>query len=111
LENDYQALKRSVESNERNYRTYAERMEEARISDEMNRRKMVSISVIHAATPPVEKLKPKKAVNMLLGILLGIMASLGYVLFSEYTSQKFSTPELAERRLGLPVLTTIMRKD
>ncbi len=86
-------------------------MEEARISDEMNRRKMANISVIHAATVPVEKLKPKKAVNHLHGHPRRHRGGLGFALFSEYTSQKFSTPEIAEKRLGLPVLTTIMHKD
>ena len=111
LENDYQTLKRDVGSNEKNYRIYLERLEEARISEEMNRQKLSNISVIQAAIAPTEKIKPKRIVNIFLGILVGIISSLGFALFSENTSQNFSTPESAERRLGLPVLTTILHKE
>ena len=111
LENQYQNLKRDLESNEKNYRIYLERQEEARISEEMNRQKMANISVIQAATAPAEKIKPKRKLNILFGILIGIIASLGFALYSESTSQKFSTPESAERRLGLPVLATLLHKE
>jgi len=111
LENEYQNLKRDLESNEKNYRIYLERQEEARISEEMNRQKMANISVIQTATAPAEKIKPKKKLNILFGILIGIISSLGFALFSENTSQKFSSPERVERRLGLPVLTTLLYKD
>jgi len=111
LENEYQNLKRDLESNEKNYRIYLERQEEARISEEMNRQKMANISVIQTATAPAEKIKPKKTLNILFGILIGIISSLGFAIFSENTSQKFSSPERLERRMGLPVLTTLLYKD
>jgi uncharacterized protein involved in exopolysaccharide biosynthesis len=111
LENDYLNQKRDVETNEKNYRIYLERLEEARISEEMNRQKMANISVIQAAAPPAEKLKPKTMVNILLGIIIGIVASLGTAFLSENISQSFSTPENAERRLGLPVIATVMYKE
>ena len=111
LENEYQNLKRNMGSNEKNYRIYLERQEEARISEEMNRQKMANISVITAATPPAEKIKPKRRLNVLIGILIGIILSLGFAFFSENRSQSFSTPESAERRLGLPVLATVLHKE
>jgi len=111
LENEYQSLKRDMESNGKNYRIYLERQEEARISEEMNRLKMANISVINAAIAPAEKIKPKKIWIILLGIFIGIISSIGYALFSENTSQNFSTPESAERRLGLPVLTTLLHRE
>jgi len=77
----------------------------------MNRQKMANISVIQTATAPAEKIKPKKTLNILFGILIGIISSIGFALFSENTSKNFSTPESAERRLGLPVLTTLMHKE
>ena len=111
LENEYQNLKRDLETNEKNYRIYLERQEEARISEEMNRQKMANISVIQVATAPTEKIKPKKRLNILLGVLIGIISSLGFAFFSESKSQKFSTPESVERRLGLPVLATLLHKE
>jgi uncharacterized protein involved in exopolysaccharide biosynthesis len=104
-------LKRDVETNDKNYRTYLDKLEEARISDDMNMQRMSNVSVIQAATIPAKPVKPKKALNILLGIILGAVSGLGYAFFSEYVSQGFSTPESVEKRLGLPVLTTISYKE
>jgi capsular polysaccharide biosynthesis protein len=76
----------------------------------MNLQRMSNVSVIQAATIPAKPIKPKKALNILLGIILGAMSGLGYAFFSEYASQGLSTPESVEKRLGLPVLTTISYK-
>ena len=103
----FQVLKREVFTNDRNYRTYLDRFEEARISDDMNRQKLANLSVIQAATAPAKPIKPKKLVNVMLGVILGAVSGLGCAFLSEYASQGLSTPENAEKRLGLPVLATI----
>jgi uncharacterized protein involved in exopolysaccharide biosynthesis len=110
-ENELQNLKRELATNERNYKTYLEKVEEALISDDLNRQKMANISVIQAATAPAKPIKPRKALNILLGIILGAVSGLGIAFFNEYSSQSLSTPESAERRLGLPVLGTIPYRE
>ncbi len=109
--NEYQALKREVADNEEKVRTYLGRAEEARISEEMNRKKMANISVIQPAEVPVKPITPKKGWNILLGMILGAVSGLGFAFFSEYTSESFSTPGAAEKQLALPVLTTIRHRD
>jgi uncharacterized protein involved in exopolysaccharide biosynthesis len=111
LGNEFQTLKREVASNEKNYRTYLERLEEARISEDMDRKKMANISVIQPAAVPAKPVKPKKGLNILLGMILGAVSGLGFAFFSEYTSESFSTPGIAEKQLALPVLTTIAHRD
>lgn len=96
--------------NEKNYQTYAERAEEARILDEMNRLKLANISIIQSAAVPTEPVTKKRLI-MLVGILLGAIASIGFAFLFEYMSQDFSTPEKVEKLLGLPVLATIPFKE
>ena len=110
-ENELQNLRRELAANERNYKTYLEKVEEARISDDLNRQKMANISVIQTASVPPKPIKPKKALNIALGIILGAVSGLGLAFFSEYTNQGLSTPESAERHLGLPVIGTIPYKE
>jgi uncharacterized protein involved in exopolysaccharide biosynthesis len=110
-ENDLQNLKRELAANEKNYKTYLEKVEEALISDNLNRQKMANISTIQAAAVPQKPIKPKKALNVALGIILGAVSGLGLAFFSEYTNQGLSTPESAERHLGLPVLGTVPFKE
>ena len=111
LDNEFQALKREVASNEEKYRSYLARVEEARLSEEMNRKKMANISVIQAAEVPAKPVSPKKGWNILLGMILGAVSGLGVAIFSEYASESFSTPGIAEKQLALPVLTTIRHRD
>ena len=110
-EKDLQGLKREVTTNDKNFRTYQDKKEEARISDEMNRQKLANISVIQAAVVPSKPIKPKKALNILLSIILGAVSGLGFAFLSEYTSQRFTSPDSVEQRLGLPVLVTIPMKE
>jgi uncharacterized protein involved in exopolysaccharide biosynthesis len=106
-EKQFQDLKRDATTNERDYLTYKDKWEEARISDDMNRKKMANISIIQAAAAPTQPIKPKKRLNIALSIVLGAVSALGAAFFSEYLGHTFNTARDVEQRLGLPVLTSI----
>jgi polysaccharide chain length determinant protein (PEP-CTERM system associated) len=106
-EKDLQNLKRDVVINERNYQNYLDKYEEARISDDMNTKKMANISVIQAAVVPAEPISPKKALNIGLSVLLGAACALGAVFLSEYLGHTFNTAQDVERVLGLRVLASV----
>lgn len=110
-EKELQNLKREVATNEKNYKTYLSKSEESRISEDMDLQKMANINIIQEAFIPVEPIKPRKALNIALGIILGALSGLGFAFFSEHISEGLSTPESAERHLDLPVLTTISNKN
>lgn len=109
-ENELQGLKRETAIMEKNYQTYAQKSEEARISDDMNRSKLANVSIVQTATVPEYPVKSNRLRKIALGIAFGAAAALGLAFFSEFTSQVLSTPESVEKRLGLPVLVTIERK-
>jgi uncharacterized protein involved in exopolysaccharide biosynthesis len=110
-EKDIQKLKREQAINEKNFQTYVEKSEEARITDDMNRLKMANISVIQGASVPIRPVRPNKLLNIVLGIIAGMMAGLGWAYLSESTAQSFSDPEKLEYCIGLPVLAVIARKE
>jgi uncharacterized protein involved in exopolysaccharide biosynthesis len=109
-EKEMQNLKRELVTNEKNFQVYGDKMEEARIIDDMNRLKMANISVIQPAPVPVEPVKPQKGLNIFLGIVFGTISGIGFAFFSERNSQGLVTPEIAERRLNLKVLASIPYK-
>jgi uncharacterized protein involved in exopolysaccharide biosynthesis len=109
-EKKFQKLKREMTANEKYYRAYEDKLEEARISEDMNRSKLANISVIQAAAVPSKPVRPKKGLNMLLSLFIGGFSGLGLAFVSEHLSQGLTTPDSAERRLGLPVLATISHR-
>ncbi len=110
-EKELQDLKRQQSINDKNYRTYFDKFEEARILDDMNRKKLANISVIQKALPPAKPIRPRKALNLGLSVTLGLALGLIAALVSEYLSQGMSTPESAEKRLQLSVLASIPYYD
>jgi capsular polysaccharide biosynthesis protein len=66
--------------------------------------------VIQEAAVPEKPVRPRKSLNLLISIFIGGVSGIGLALFSEGISQSFTTPESAERRLALPVLTVISYK-
>jgi uncharacterized protein involved in exopolysaccharide biosynthesis len=107
---EFQTLKREVTANEKNYQTYLDKTEEARMTDSMNRHKMANVTIIQQATVPAEPVKPRLGYNFVLALILGSISGLGLAFFSEYTGQSLSTPEGTEKRLELPVLGSVQNK-
>ena len=102
---EFEDLKRERTSNEMNYETYLKKSEEARISDDLDRRKMTNVKVIEeAVVAPAKSNKPKV---LGVGLLLSIVLSLGLAYAAEHMPHCFTTPWSAERKLGLPVLVSI----
>ncbi len=109
-EREYLAIQRQIEMVAKNYQTYAKKMEQARISLEMDRQKIANIRIVQAPEAPAKPIKPKKKASVAIGVLLATFASFGVALVSEYVGQGINTPESAERYLDLPVLTTVAYK-
>ncbi len=77
-------LKENVEINEKSYKNFIGRLEETRILEAMDNQKMVSIAVIEKPFLPVKPVRPKKGLNILIGVILGSALSLSYALFYDY---------------------------
>ena len=110
---ELQELKREAASNEQNFQTYSRRLEESKTIEEMDRRKMVAISVVEEAIPSPEPQKGKYGKRELIpmGFFGGIAAGLALALLLEFLSPGMTTPLSAERRLGIPVMVAVTKKS
>lgn len=103
-------LKREAAVNENNYQIYLKKSEEARISEDLDKRKMTNISIIERAAVPVTPVKSRKQKVFAVGAFLSILISLGLAYVAEYLPQCLTTPHMAERKLGAPILVSIPHK-
>ena len=105
---EFTDLKRQIAENESNYQAYLKKSEEAKISDDLDRRKMTNVSVVEKASiAPVEGTR-KKILGV--GLLMSVAFSLGLAFVSEALPQGLTIPHHAEKKLRLPLLVAVSLK-
>jgi len=94
---------------ERNYRAYADRLEDARSAQALETEKVSNVALVQPATMPIRPVKPRKGVNLLLALVLGALGGIGLAFLGEHLDHSFHRPEQVEKRLGVPVLAVFPR--
>jgi uncharacterized protein involved in exopolysaccharide biosynthesis len=100
-------LRREVRAAEEAFMLYQKKHEEARITAAMDQQRIVNVSIAQPAQRPLEPVAPRKALNLLLGLLLGGIGGLGLAFVNEHFDHSFTTGHEVEARLGIPLLGTI----
>lgn len=109
---ELQGLKRETAQLEQNHQIYSRKLEESIIMDDMDRQKMVAVSVVQKATVPAfpKEQRISRSQMVGLGFLGGIAAGIALAIILELMTPGMPTPVSAERTLGVPVLVTVMKK-
>ena len=102
-----EGLRREAKASEEAYMLYQKKHEEARISAAMDQQKIVNVSIAQPAQRPLKPVGPRKALNLLLGLLLGALGGLGLAFVSEYFDHSLTTGRDLEARVGIPLLGAI----
>ena len=100
-------LERTRDLQETNYRKYYENLEQARIDQELQKQKVSNISIIQDATQPMKPVRPNKMLNLMLGVVLAVFASLSLAFFAEFVDHSIKNQEDVEQRLQLHTLIAI----
>lgn len=100
----YGILKREVETNRQVYDSLITKMKEQSLTEEMQ---TVNVWIVEEAETPERPSKPRKALNILLGIMVGLFGGVGVAFFADYLDNTVKSPEDAEEKLGVPVLGTV----
>ncbi len=101
---EYNALKREVETSRNLYDGLLQRMKEVNVASNVNNS---NIKVVDAAQPAMDMFRPKKALNMIIGSLVGLMLGVGIALLRETLKQGVGSVSELQALSGLPVLGTV----
>lgn len=104
----YEKMRRDVDNQSAIYKKVREELESARIAAELSVYKTANINIIDRAMPPIKALRPNKVLNLVLGLIGGIVIGIGLVMISVYLDQTIRRPEQVPKYLGLDVLGSIM---
>ncbi len=73
LQKEYRALVRERDETEELYRTYYRKLADARISNEMDLKRIAAISVIQNGLVPISPIRPKKRLYVVVGAAAGVV--------------------------------------
>ena len=98
---EYSVLERDMQSSKQLYENLMQRAKETSVSSEL---KSSNIRVIDRAERPRDAVSPRKGLNLLVGLLSGMVLAIGLTFFFEYLDSRLKTPEEVKAYLGLPAL-------
>ena len=100
----YEALKREAESSRQLFDTIIKKIKEQDITQDI---RTVDVWVVERAETPKAPAKPKKAQNMLIGLLVGLFGGIGLAFVVNHLDNTIKSLDEAEGRLGVPVLGVV----
>jgi uncharacterized protein involved in exopolysaccharide biosynthesis len=104
----YTILQRNVQTNQNLYDTLLSKVKEADITGNID---VSNIRITEGAVMPASPVKPRKKLNLILSMILGLMTGAGLAFLWEYLDRSLRTEEDVRRYLGLPVLSVIPVAD
>lgn len=73
---------------EDNYLNYSKKLEDARIADELDERKIANVTILSPPSAPIEPIYPRKLLIMGITLPAGLLLGIGLVLFLEYMTDR-----------------------
>jgi succinoglycan biosynthesis transport protein ExoP len=105
---EYELKKEDMEGAKAIYQQVLKKAQETTIMGTIN---VSNVQLFDKATPPRKPSKPKKALNVLLGIVLGLFSGVGFALVSERMDNTYTSPDELEEHLGVPMLGIVPKSS
>jgi len=100
------AASRSISLKEQTYATLLQQYDQARVREAIRAN---ALSVVEPAVAPEAPSKPRKALNIALGFMVGLAGGVGLAFLFENLDDTIKTPDDVSRALGLATLGAIGR--
>ena len=92
---------------ESSYSLYRQKLEEAKVSAQINTVKMATVEILEEAVVPKSPLRPRPLLYIPFGILVGIIVSVTLLFILRRFEHIYHNPDDVRNHLGLDVLATI----
>ncbi len=100
----YNILKRNVQMNQNLYDTLLARLKEADLTGNID---ISNIRITEKAVLPKKPVRPKKILNLILGVIFGLLIGVGFSFMLEYIDRSITTEADVKKYIDLPVLAMI----
>ncbi len=103
-----QDLVRNIQTAQQSYLLYFKKSQQARISDALDRKRILNVAVAETAAVPALPVN-SPSVLILAGGILALIVSMGSAFTVDYLNPSFRTPDEVIRYLDVPVLAALPR--
>lgn len=97
----YLILKREADTNKELYNGLLQRLKETGVSASLT---ASNIQILDKAELPGVPFKPRKTLNIILSLIVGLLGGIGLAFFTEYLDNTIKTPDDIEKKVYLPPL-------
>jgi succinoglycan biosynthesis transport protein ExoP len=104
----YGILRRQADSNQQLYDGLLMRLSEAQVSTGL---RATNIRIVDRAELPSSPVRPRKALNLALGLMGGLTFGVGLAFFQEYMDNTVKSPDDVARYLHVPTIAAVPRRD
>jgi uncharacterized protein involved in exopolysaccharide biosynthesis len=101
------SMESDLKSKRELYTLLVSKVQEAEISGQVQ---SPLIKVVEPATVGQDPIRPRRGLNLVLGLMVGLVAGIGLALLMEYLRRCIRTPKDVAEQLHLPVLGMIPRR-
>jgi polysaccharide biosynthesis transport protein len=100
-------LERRRDIIEANYLLYKKKGEDLRIADDLDKRRMTSVTIATPAIPPLSPAYPRKALVIVLSAVIGLFLSFCFCAVREFFNHTFKDDDSVFTMLGTPLLVSV----
>lgn len=101
---EYDSRKRELQASQEVLDSLMSRLKQTDVSTEL---KASNIRIVDPAVVPRAPVRPNRQRDVLFGVLMGLMTSIGLAFFLEYLDNTLKSPEDVREHLGVPLLGVI----
>jgi len=100
-------LERKVESDKEAYMSYVRKGEEARAAEALNQSQILNVSVVQDPTAPLEPISPRIMLNLITGLLFGLILAIAAVHWTEEYDPKICSTASIFKDTGLSTVAVL----
>jgi capsular exopolysaccharide synthesis family protein len=104
----YDILKQEADSMQNLYDSMLAQLQEAGVSGTL---RASNIRIVDRAEVPSDPVRPRKALNLAMGLIFGLTVGVGLAFFQEYMDNTIKSPDDVARYLGVPMIAAIPKRE
>ncbi len=110
-EMELKRLSRLIEIEGENHKFYRKRLEEARVTNLLDSRRVVNLRVIEPPRASSTPVKPKRLMVIGVGLLIGLVGGIGLAFLFEFFDHSLNTATDVDRMLKVPYLASFPENE